>query len=54
MGAYDNISRYGMTVVVYMQVKKLYDRFGLAGKKKSELLAFERWVTELEEKYRQK
>lgn len=52
MGAYDNIRKYGMTVVVYKQVKKLYDRFGLADKKKSELLAFERLVVELEEKYR--
>ena len=52
MGAYDNIRKYGMTVVVYQQIKKLYDRFGLADKKKSELLAFERLVVELEEKYR--
>ena len=52
MRAYDNISKYSMTVVVYMQVKKLYDRLGLASKKKSEFLAFERWVAELEEKYR--
>lgn len=52
MGAYDNIRKYGMTVVVYKQVKKLYDRFGLADKKRSELLAFERLVVELEEKYR--
>lgn len=52
MGAYENIRKYGMTVVVYNQVKKMYDRFGLTDKKKSELLAFERWVVELEEKYR--
>ena len=52
MGAYDNIRKYGMSVVVYKQVKKLYDRFGLADKKKNELLAFERLVVDLEEKYR--
>ena len=51
MDAYENICKYGMTVLVYRQVKKLYDRFGLSGKKKSELLAFERWVVELGEKY---
>ncbi len=51
MRAYDNIRRYGMTVVVYAQIKKLYDRLGLASKKKSELLVFERRVAELEEKY---
>ncbi len=52
MEAYENIRKYGMTVVVHTQVKKLYDRFALEGKKKSELMPFERWVAELEEKYR--
>ncbi len=52
MAAYDNIHKYGMTVVVYQEIKKLYDRFNLMDKKKSDLMIFERRIIDLEAKYR--
>ena len=52
MSSFDNLHKYGMDVVVYDRVKRVYDLMKLASKPEKKLLPTEQWVAELEAKYR--